>query len=741
MRMPKKEEFIAIFKAEAIEHINKLDKGLVELEKDTGNIGLVKELNMVAHTLKGSARVFEFGQIQEIAHKIEDILDKVGQKKLEFNSSIADKIFKGLDCIKVILGKITDDGHVDMDVSGVCLGLEACLTGVAGVEKPVSSGQETETTRPAAEEHQAGLGAEEYVRVPLKRINKLLNLSGELVINKMKTTAKITQIKRLMKHAKEMQRLVFSLSETAKSSPHYNSKYEELLAQCNTEIQKIRDASMLLGDNISKESFHLDPVIDELQANMKEMRMLPLFTIFDGFPRMVRDIASEKNKMVNLEVAGGHTELDKKVLEGIKDPLIHILRNCIDHGIEDPDTRQAAGKPDAGTIRLSASHEEGNVVIRVEDDGKGIDAEEIKKIAIKNNFVSKDELKAMTDREVINIVFMNGYTTSPIITNISGRGIGLDIVRRGIENLKGKVSLDTKNGAGTTITLALPLTIAIIHVLLLKVHKMMFAFPAPSVSESIRVNMKDVSTIEGRMAVQVRGHTLPLVKLGDVLGLGQATADDEGAGSEAGKDAFVVVASSLGKKVGFIVDEIVGEEEVFIKSLGAHLGKVNNVSGATILWTGEIVVILDTEGLIANSRLSHPAVAGRKTVPKEKRKERRILVVEDALSTRELEKNILEAEGYIVDTAVDGVDALERVTRVKYNLIITDVQMPRMDGFLFCENLKKNAAYKDTPVVVVTALAKDEDKRRGIQVGASAYIIKTAFDQSVLLDTIERLIG
>lgn len=740
--MSKKEEFVAIFKAEAAEHVTRLEGGLVELEKDPGNVELVKELNMVAHTLKGSARVFEFKQIQEIAHRMEDIFDKVTQKKLGFSSFIADRIFKGLDKIKVVLERIPQEENVEIDVSQVCRDLEECSGGARAKDKPVSTADAPTQTQGTVPEAHAASGVDEYIRVPVSRVNKLLALSGEMVINKMKTTAKVSQFKKLARLAKEVQYLVSSLSETIKKEPRYHSnEMEKLLAQCNVGMQKIKEEAVYLGDTISKESFHLDPIIDELQASMKELRMLPLSTIFEGFSRMVRDIASENAKMVNLEITGEQTELDKKVLEEIKDPLIHILRNCIDHGIEDPQTRSNLGKPQAGTIKLSACHEEGNVVIRVEDDGKGIDVEEIKQVALKKNFVSKNELEAMTDKEITNIVFMNGYSTSPLITDISGRGIGLDIVRRGMENLKGQVILDAEKGKGTKLTLSLPLTIAIMHVLLLKVEETSFAVPVASIIESIKINMKDVSTIEGRMAVQVRGHTLPLVRLKDALGLVSTTRDEENKGPDAREEAFVVIASSLDKQVGFIVDGIIGEEEVFIKSLGRHLGKVNNVGGATMLWTGEVVVILDVEDLVANSRFSHPAVTSRVPATKEKRKEKRILVVEDALSTRELEKSILEAEGYIVDAAVDGIDALDRAAQVKYDLIVTDIQMPRMDGFEFCENLKKNEAYKDTPVMIVTALSKEEDKRRGIEVGAAAYIIKTAFDQSTLLDAIERLIG
>jgi len=315
--------------------------------------------------------------------------------------------------------------------------------------------------------------------------------------------------------------------------------------------------------------------------------------------------------------------------------------------------------------------------------------------------------------------------------------MGLDIVRRDITNLKGRVILDTEKNRGAKFTLVLPLTIAIIQVLLVKVQNMLFALPMFSVTESVKVSRNDVSVTGGRMAIPFRERIVPLVRLNEVLGLPPA-GDDKG---EAKKEMLVVMATSLDSRVGFIVDGIAGEGEAFIKSLGKHLGKVKNVTGAIIMPTGEVVVVLDTTDLVAHSARGLAHVSGQKSAPKGKYKEKRILVVEDAFSTRELEKSILETHGYLVDTAVDGLDALNRMVNNQYDLIVSDVKMPRMDGFELCRTLKNNEGYKDIPVVMVTALQKEEDKRRGIEVGAAAYLVKSAFEQTNLLDTIERLVG
>ncbi len=747
--MSEMKDLIAIFKAETEDHLIKLDNGLVELERQPDNIELVRGLNREVHTLKGAARVFGFYEIQDIAHRIEDILVEVGGKRAAFNSFMAERIFKGLDTIRIILEKIVHEKEIDVDVSDLCRDLEACLAakqeiGTPRKSEPMKENEgekaQREVVHPLNEEGNPppSTQRDEYIRIPLSRADKLLYLVGEVVINRMKSSAKITQMKRLSKLSMEVQKSVLSLSEAIKKewSPP-EGEVTKLLSQCDAQMQKLREQTLTLYDHISSEVFHLDPVIDELQARVKEIKMFPLSTIFSGFLRMVRDISSQQGKEVNLVISGEETELDKKVIEGIKTSLIHILRNCIDHGIEEPEARIALGKPRYGTIKISAFHEGDNVVITVEDDGRGIDTEQIKQTALKKGLVASDDLKGMSNKEVLNLVFMNGYSTSPIVTDVSGRGMGLDIVRRDIINLKGRVILDSQKNRETKFTLVLPLTIAIIQALLLKVQNMLFALPMLSVTESVKVNMEDVSTIEGRMAIPFREHIVPLVRLDEVLGLPPAR-DEEG---KAKKAMLVVMVTSLDRRVGFIVDEILGDEEVFIKSLGKHLGKVKNVSGAIITATGEVAVVLDIEDLLAHNALSPQMVTEKRHPPKVKRKEKRILVVEDAFSTRELEKSILETHGYLVDTAVDGLDALNRITGNQYDLIVSDIEMPRMDGFELCKALKKNEGFKDIPFVMVTALQKEEDKRRGMEVGAAAYIVKSAFEQTNLLDTIERLVG
>jgi two-component system chemotaxis sensor kinase CheA len=658
-------DLIAIFKVETEEHLTKLDKGLVELEKQPNNVNLASDLNREVHTLKGAARVFGFTEIQDIAHRIEDIFEEVAGKRAVFSSFMAESIFKGLDAIRAILDKIVQGKEIDVDASEICRDLEGCLSGTQGIrlQKKLERGQEKaeEEAEPQKSEIQTGgkrepeheteakivpetqerveqkeecegekkqdkvvdhmsepvtpfrlAPMEEYIRVPLSRVDKLLYLVGEVLINKMKVSAITTQAKSLSKLSKDAQKSISSLSEAMKKESSSQAReVTKLLGQCDAQMQRLRENNVKLYDHASTLAFHLEPIIDELQANMKKIRMLPLSAIFDGFPRMVRDIATQQGKEINLQISGEETELDKKVLDGIKPSLIHILRNCIDHGIEEPEVRTALGKQRVGTIKVSALHEADNVVITVEDDGRGMDIDQIKQTALKKQLATNDDLERMTDKEILNIVFMNGYSTSPVVTDVSGRGIGLDIVRRDITNLKGRVTLTTQKNGGSKFTLVLPLTIAIIQVLLVEVQGMIFALPMLPITESVKVKMDDVSTIEGRMAISLRGHTVPLVALNEVLELPPVQEEKKKTDGE----TMVVIAASLDSRIGFVVDRIVGEEEVFIKSLGKHLGKVKNVSGAIIMPTGEVVIVLDMADLIAHSALSLPEMTGKKGAP------------------------------------------------------------------------------------------------------------------------------
>jgi two-component system chemotaxis sensor kinase CheA len=463
-----------------------------------------------------------------------------------------------------------------------------------------------------------------------------------------------------------------------------------------------------------------------------QLRMLPVSTIFSTFPRAVHDLARDFGKEVELIIEGADTELDKKVLEEINDPLIHIMRNAMDHGIESPEARVEAGKPRVGTIRMAARQEGDHIVIEVSDDGAGIDPDRVRMAAVRKGYISENEAVAMSDREATYLIFESGFSTAQIITEISGRGVGMDVVRQFVvERLKGSLDVHSELGKGSTFRLTIPLTLAIIRALLMRVGDRTFAIPTASIEETLRVAPQEVLKAEGHQVIRRQRRTVPLVRLGDILGVEHVPSG--------GKIPIATIGFS-GHRMGFIVDSFVGEQQIVIKTLGSHLKRVENVAGVTVLGAGEVVVILNVPDLMDNAR-SRSGLRVREGRVEKRKGPKRILICEDSFTTRELERSIFEAAGYDVEVAMDGAQGLAKLRQgLKADAVVTDVQMPNMTGFELTKAIKTDTALMHTPVIIVTSLERDEEKSEGIDAGADAYITKSVFNQDTLLETVERLI-
>jgi len=526
----------------------------------------------------------------------------------------------------------------------------------------------------------------------------------------------------------------------------------QLLRFVGATQEQLHDISTLVGEmsrQYSADTMHLSLVIDELENEIKRMRMLPFNTITGTFARMVRDLATQTSKEATLTILGGSTEVDKRILEGIKDPLMHLLRNAVDHGIEKPDRRQALGKARCGQVTLSAEQIGKDVVIRVSDDGAGLDLEAIRQTVVSQNARSGLQTGPLSDNDLIDAIFNMGVSTSRIITDVSGRGVGLNIVRSNIETLHGRVEVESHLGEGTTFTLTLPLALTGSRSLMIKCAGQMFAIPINSVERSLHLSPSDIFTLEGHDAIHYDNNPVPLVRLSDVLELEEAQRLEQAESKYLSAVVLTIDERRLlrqsVRQVAFLVDELVGEQEVVIKSLGKQLSRVAGVSGATVMGSGEVVLILNAADLMKlAARPNHRSVVEALTsqaAPQIKRVSKRILVVDDSITTRTLEKNILEAAGYTVLLATDGAEALSIVrSNERPDLIVTDIVMPRMDGFELTRQIKDDPQTNELPVILVTSLDSQEDKEHGIEVQADAYIVKSSFDQVNLLETIEQLI-
>lgn len=767
--------FIAKFQEEATDLLQRLNEGIITLEADPANRPLIDQWLRDAHTLKGSSRMVGLIEISDIAHRLEDVMVKVRDGEMAYTPDMTDVFFEALDTVVFMSENAGKAAGGDVDLSGLTARLVSLAGTTPAAPSTVASGvpvqdaggptaveEQSEESDDASEaegddepdDEAPGSGdgpqraqrdeslktkTQATVRIRTSQVDELLNLVSEVVISQIK--------------AEQLARDLRSVSQLGADVHSHWGRIKSMLGMLPAEEQgalldDVRMFDDLLGDQrrtlvaLAKEyaddTSRTSTVVADLQEHAMELRMLPVSTVFTTFPRAMRDLARQYKKDVELFIEGGDTELDKKVLEEINDPLIHIMRNAVDHGIEPAAERVAAGKPAKGTIRLAARQEGDHIVIEISDDGAGIDPDKVRAAAIRKGYITESEAKSVSDREARYLIFEKGFSTAAIITELSGRGVGMDVVREFVvERLKGSLDVESELGQGSTFRLTIPLTLAIIRALLLRISGQTFALPTSSIEETLRVEPGDVIKVEGREVIRRQKRTIPLVQLRDILGLDPVAASES-------KIPIATLGFS-GHRLGLIVDEFVGEQQIVIKTLGSHLRRVDNVAGVTILGAGEVVPILNVPDLMTNGRQMTGMRSRRGATAAGKEKEsgpRRVLICEDSFTTRELERSIFEAAGYLVETATDGAQGLARLREgLNPDAVVTDVQMPNMTGFELTRAIKADDLLRDIPVIIVTSLERDEEKAEGIEAGADAYITKSVFNQDTLLDTVERLIG
>jgi two-component system chemotaxis sensor kinase CheA len=477
---------------------------------------------------------------------------------------------------------------------------------------------------------------------------------------------------------------------------------------------------------------YLDQVARQLDSEVRRVRMLPFAEACQGLERAVRDLAQAGGKQVDLVVEGGRVELDRSVLEGLKDPLNHLVRNAVDHGIEPSERRRAAGKPPVGRVTVAAELRGSQVEVVVADDGAGLDLDALRAVARKRGLPEPPEGSDMT-----HLIFLPGLSTAPIITDVSGRGVGLDVVKQRVEQLHGTIELASEPGRGTRFTLAVPLTLTTIRALLVVAGGQALAFPTTNVRKLILVGPDDVHRAGGREVLVTEGAPLPIAALAEALGL--AVPKPAGAAASGRRPALIAAAGE--RRMAFVVDELLTEQEVVVKALGARIRRVRNFSGGTILPSGRVALVLNVAQLVRTALGRAPGATLAPAAPAAAPlAAKRLLVVDDSITTRTLEKSLLEAAGYQVATAVDGADAWRFLQEQGADLVLSDVEMPRMDGLELTEAIRASPRFTDLPVVLLTARASEHDKARGVEVGADAYLVKDEFDQRALLETVAQLL-
>ncbi|MFH0702870.1 MAG: hybrid sensor histidine kinase/response regulator [bacterium] len=588
------------------------------------------------------------------------------------------------------------------------------------------------------------------LRVDTKKLDQLVSQIGELIIAKIKTKERLSEIEKIIRAIEDWYRelnksrrffrhlekkpLKPNEMPSGTSSYSQNKSAYAFFEDSSARISNFKNQMSILYKSIQEDDAKLNLIVNELEERIKSIRVLPLATIFHMFPRMVRDIAREGNKDIELIISGSETSVDKKIIEEIKSPLIHIIRNAIDHGIEKPEIRIKNNKNPVGKIFLSAYHLENSVLIEIIDDGKGIDLESIKRKVLQKGLLTQAELKAMNDEQIMNIIFWPGFSTGEVVTDISGRGVGLDIVYTKITQLNGKVNIKSTIGEGCKVSVQLPVTMATIKSFLVSVNNQTFAIPTNAIKTALLIKPEDIFYKEGKETIIVDNKTVPIYKLSGILELPDQKNNEN--------KIIVIIIQAEEMQVGFIIDKLLGDQEILHKNLTAPLLRVRNVAGVTTLGSGELCLILNINDLIKSACLNS-GINKKQLIVKEKTEniKRNVLVVDDSVTTRILERNILRAAGYSVVVAVNGLDALTKILNDKFDLIVTDVEMPEINGFELTERLRQDDKFKDIPIILVTSLASEIDQKKGLELGANAYITKGDFNQEKLLSTVKKLIG
>lgn len=794
--MDEMQEIMEDFLIEAFEMIEQLDQDLVELESNPEDLDLLNRIFRVAHTIKGSSSFLNFDVLTHLTHHMEDVLNKARHGELKLNSDIMDVVLESIDLMKALLTAIRDTGS-DAN-SGIAI--DKIVQRLDAVSKGKEAGDEPAEVAPVAEAPAEPAVVEEEPEEELDYANmspeEIENEIERLLQKRQNEDRKRREEKREKGELGSVQAPTEVAAEDAKPAaapapkpapaapkpaPKPAAKREKesdeggaagAKAPATSVEQTIRVdvkrldhlmnliGELVLGKNrlikiyddveeryegekfleeLNQVVSSISIVTTDLQIAVMKTRMLPIGKVFNKFPRMVRDLSRELGKNIELEISGEETELDKSIVEEIGDPLVHIIRNSCDHGVESPADRLAAGKGETGTIQLKAYNEGNHIVIEIKDDGKGLNAEALRAKAVERGMISEREADMMTDKEAFGIIFRAGFSTAKTVTNVSGRGVGMDVVKTNIEKLNGIIDVDSELGKGTTLKLKIPLTLAIIQALLVGVQEEYYAIPLASVLETVRVGQDEIYTVEGKSVLRLRDEVLSLVRLADIFGVDCVFENAE--------EAYVVVIGLAENKIGVIVDFLIGQEEIVIKSLGYYLKGTEGIAGATIRGDGKVTLIVDVAAMMQMAKSVKVSI-NKLAQETEARREKNspsdyvILAVDDSSTDRAIMRKSLKPLGVTVVEATNGLEALDIVKAgdKQFDAVLIDIEMPKMDGYALAAEIRKYNKFKNMPLIAVTSRTSKTDRMRGVESGMTEYITKP-YSPEYLMNVVKRNIN
>ncbi len=778
------QEIMEDFLIEAFEMNEQLDQDLVELEHNPEDLDLLNRIFRVAHTIKGSSSFLNLNILTHLTHNMEDVLNRARKGEIKITPDIMDVVLRSIDLMKTLLVTIRDTGSdtnngKENEIEEAVKQLQAITSQNLEGAKETSGTKEApkeENKEEAKEENKENKAKAPTAENPASD-NPLAdepdldyaNMSAEEVeaeIERLLNKRQEADKERRAQKKQEAKQEVAPTKETPKTEIPKAPKTEtKAKAKADTEENKAPSigveqtvrvdvrrldhlmnliGELVLGKNrliriysdveerydgekfleeLNQVVSSISAVTTDLQLAVMKTRMQPVGKVFNKFPRMVRDLSRELGKSIELIIEGEETELDKSIVEEIGDPLIHIIRNSCDHGIEPLEERRRLNKPETGKVQLSAYNEGNHIVIKISDDGKGLDPVMLKEKAIEKGVISERDAEGMSDREAFNLIFKPGFSTAKVVSNVSGRGVGMDVVKTNIEKLNGIIEIDSEVGVGTTQKLKIPLTLAIIQALLVGVQEEYYAIPLSSVLETVRISQDEIYTVDGKSVLRLRDEVLSLVRLSDIFKVDAIL--------ESNSDVYVVIIGLADQKIGVIVDYLIGQEEVVIKSLGYYLKNTRGIAGATVRGDGKITLIVDVGAMMDMAKsikvnITNLMNESENTKSKNSPSDYIVLAIDDSSTDRAIIRKCLKPLGITLLEASNGLEGLEMLKNGDKtpDAILVDIEMPKMDGYTFASEVRKYNKFKNLPLIAVTSRVTKTDRMRGVESGMTEYITK-----------------
>lgn len=729
------DEILEIFREESHEHLDALETSLLELESAAdpqARRGIIDNIFRHAHSIKGSARAVGLEDVQHLAQKLEDTLDAFRDDPDSVDAKKMEKAIAEFDALRTCYQAwetggepaVAAEAEVSLEETGIVTASDSTASAVsAAAPMPVAvPAKETSTRAKSSSEDRF------VVRVPAERLDRMLSLAGEVRVSQRGSDALVNQLNVLneiltstLADCKRFETKLARKAATVDSRP-LKERNDELRTQLESAVERMRQ----IQSDFGKKRFREELMLEELEQDIRTARLVPLASLTEPLRRAVRDLVQSLGKSISYQPDVGDILLDKAVMESLKDPLMHLIRNAADHGIESPQQRTSVGKPAEGTIAIHASRRADSVLIRISDDGGGINFERIKQKLKQTRTLDDAEIAALSEKELARFLFQAGFTTRQQATEVSGRGVGLDVVMDAIHRLQGAAELESSSPAGTTFLITVPVTISTSRILTVTSNGQRYGIPTIAMVRTGRIRGDALRDIEGHLVLSVDGAPVRWVELSDLLGLPSSQISDNG------ELRSYLLLLHEGRKLALAVDDFEDESEVILKSLEFPLTELNEVIGGTIRPDGSVQLVLDPSWLISKAHRVARRVAQAGAQPTAQ-----VLVVDDSPTTRSIVRNVLSAAGYAVQTAADGFEALERLRTRPFDLVVSDIEMPRMNGFELTRQIKSRFGL---PVVLVTGLEKEEDRRQGFQAGADAYVVKSTFQGEGLLEIVQQFV-